>query len=254
MTPMRLPLRSLIDRRPAVPRLLLHHDGHQRVARPLAALVGHDPELLAAQHDVVERRGEPGGPHVELARGERGGDGRGGLEVDQLRLHAELLEEALLHAHEDRRRGGELEHADLDLCLGAGLGPRLGCAPAAARDGEAGRERQGQQGESDGDGSMTCAGSSYRGSSDQVCRQGITARSSAPMAQCEATPEQREHHDAHHQPGGLHQVAGLQDQEADAGVGRDQLGRHQQQQRGARAQLEARRRPWAGPRAGSPCG
>ena len=73
---------------PAVPELLLHDDGDERVARPLAPLVGHDPELLAAQHDVVERRGEAGGAHVELARGERGGDGRGGLEVDQLGLDA----------------------------------------------------------------------------------------------------------------------------------------------------------------------
>jgi len=105
-----------------VPQLLLDHDAHQRKARPLAALVGDDPELLPLEHDVVERGGEAGGANLDRARRERGGDGRRGLEVDQLRLHAELLEEALLDAHEDGRGRRELEDAHLDLGLGAGGG------------------------------------------------------------------------------------------------------------------------------------
>src|SRR6185503_15418436 len=183
------PALEVLDRpQPAVPQLLLHHDRHQRVAGPLAALVGHDPQLLAAQHDVVERGGEAGGAHVELAGGQRGGDRRGGLEVDQLRLHAELLEEPLLHSHEDRRGRRELQHSDLDR-PGRGLGLR-----APGQDGGGG-ERQDQQ----GDDTTTRHGHSrdpplgHHGSSGtrlghQVWRQRITTRSSAPRAQYDATP------------------------------------------------------------------
>ena len=140
---------EVLDRpQAAVPQLLLHDDGHERVARPLAALVGHDPELLAAQHDVVERGGEAGRAHVELARGQRGGDGRRGLEVDQLRLDAELLEVALLDPDEDRRRGRELEHADLHRC---GRAARAIAPPRRATSMMPPRERgrgQDQSGES----------------------------------------------------------------------------------------------------------
>ena len=52
-------------------------------------------------------------------------------------------------------------------------------------------------------------------------------------------PEQREHDDADHELGGFHQVAGLENQEADARVGCDLLGGHQQEQRDARSQPEA---------------
>ena len=69
-----------------VVQLLLDHDARERIAGPLAPLVGDDPHLLAAQDDVVERRGDAGGADVDLPRGERGGDGRGGLEEDQLGL------------------------------------------------------------------------------------------------------------------------------------------------------------------------
>ena len=56
---------------PGVPELLLHDDGDERITRPLAPLVGHDPELLAAQHDIVERRRLQVAAHRRLARGER---------------------------------------------------------------------------------------------------------------------------------------------------------------------------------------
>ena len=118
----------------AVVQLPLDHDARERVARPLAPLVGHDPHLLAAEHDVVEGRRDAGGAHVDLPRGERRGDGRGGLEEDQLGLDAELLEEALVDADEERRRRGELERADLDLLLGVrgrGAAPSTATAQAA---------------------------------------------------------------------------------------------------------------------------
>src|SRR5713226_1061954 len=50
--------------------------------------------------------------------------------------------------------------------------------------------------------------------------------------------QQREHGEADHELGGLHEVARLGDEKADAGLGRDLLGRHEQQQRGAGAKLE----------------
>src|SRR5919106_3812256 len=51
--------------------------------------------------------------------------------------------------------------------------------------------------------------------------------------------EEREQHDADHERGGLHQVLRVEDEEADAGAGRDHLGGDEQQQRGAGAELEA---------------
>src|SRR5207248_1549794 len=101
-----------------VVQVLPDDDGGEPVIGPLAALVGDDPHLLAAEHDVVGGRGEPGGADVDLAGRHRRRDRRRGLEVDELRLHAELLEESLLDADEDGRRGRELEDADPGSILG----------------------------------------------------------------------------------------------------------------------------------------
>src|SRR5215813_10696643 len=73
----------------AVVELLLDHNARQRIAGPLASLVGDQPDLLTAQDDVVEGRGDTGGAHVDLSGGQRGGDGGGSLEEDQLRLRSE---------------------------------------------------------------------------------------------------------------------------------------------------------------------
>src|SRR5262245_22382092 len=52
-----LALEPLDGLEPAVPELLLHHDAGERISRPLPALVGDDPELLAAEDDAVEGGG-----------------------------------------------------------------------------------------------------------------------------------------------------------------------------------------------------
>src|SRR5207249_7203710 len=85
-----------------VAEVLLDDDGRERITGPLPPLVGDDPDPLTAQDDVVEGGRQPGRADVDLAGGQRGGDGRRRPEKGQLDVHALLLEEALLHSDEDR--------------------------------------------------------------------------------------------------------------------------------------------------------
>src|SRR5207247_3046341 len=116
-----------------VAEVLLDDDGRERITGPLPPLVGDDPDPLTAQDDVVEGGRQPGRADVDLAGGQRGGDGRRRLEKGQLDVHALLLEEALLHSDEARSRRGELEdpHAN-----------PLGCLDGAAGHEQNGREHQ----------------------------------------------------------------------------------------------------------------
>src|SRR5204863_22592 len=85
-----------------IPEVLLDDNGRERITGPLPPLVGDDPDPLTAQDDVVEGGRQPGRADVDLAGGQRGGDGRRRPEKGQLDVHALLLEEALLHSAEDR--------------------------------------------------------------------------------------------------------------------------------------------------------
>src|SRR5262249_18606276 len=150
----------------AVVELLLDHDAREWIAGPLASLVGDQPDLLAAQDDVVQRGGDPGGAHVDLARGQRGGDGGSGLEEHQLRLDVELPEESLVHPDEERGRGGELERPN-----------------PHGRGGMSGRDE-----ESDGEQTPRQRERHPPRGAHEVCRQGTASRSPRVRSQCERTP------------------------------------------------------------------
>src|SRR6266581_1651897 len=157
----------------AVVELLLDHDTREGIAGPLASLVGYEPELLAAQDDIVERGGDAGGSHLDLPGGEGGGDGCGGLEEDELGVDPVLLEETFVYADEEGRRGAELERADLD----GGVGARGGDAGSEHRD----TEDQDEHDHPPPPGSSA----SHR---HQVWRHGTASRSQRVSTHCESTP------------------------------------------------------------------
>src|SRR5882724_2015535 len=157
----------------AVVELLLDHDTREGIAGPLAPLVGYEPELLAAQDDVVEGGGDAGGSHLDLPGGEGGGDGGGGLEEDELGVDPVFLEEAFVHADEEGRRGAELERADLD----GGAGARGGDACSEHRDTE-------DQDEHDHPPPPESSASHRH----YVWRHGTASRSQRVSTQCDSTP------------------------------------------------------------------
>src|SRR5262245_51471322 len=150
----------------AVVELLLDHDARERIAGPLASLVGDQPDLLPAQDDVVQRGGDASGAHVDLPRGQRGSNRGSRLEEHQLRLDAELLEEALVHPDEQRRRGGELEGTDLHRPVGV----------------------RGRHDEADGEQAPRQRHYSAPRAAHAVWRQGTASRSPLVSTQCERTP------------------------------------------------------------------
>src|SRR5688572_4197370 len=158
-----------------VVQIFLHHDRGQPVIGPLPPLIGHDPQLLAAEHDVVSGRCETGGGDIELPGRQRGRDGRRRLEVHQLRLDPELLEEPLLDADEDRGRRGELEDPDAGTIL------RRGRRRA--------RHQRDQQHERDPlPHQPSNPTSGVPAPPAQAVRHGMASRSRRPSDQCETTP------------------------------------------------------------------
>src|SRR5207247_3088096 len=119
-------------------QILAHEERRQVLVGPLAPLVADDPDLPAARDDVVEAGCESGGARLEVARRERDRDRLGGLEEDELWLHAELLEVPLLRAQEEDGGGRELEHAEPHFLP-------LGCAAAGRAEDGGGHHQRGER-------------------------------------------------------------------------------------------------------------